>query len=61
MMEWINVKDKLPTDNKQKIVYHSRGVSFAYYNGYYWISSIGKSHYVRTVTYWMDLPVPPNE
>lgn len=57
--KWIHVKDGLPRDTKQKIVFHSRGVSFAYYSNGTWYSSIGKSHIVRTVTHWMDMPEPP--
>lgn len=59
--KWISVKDRLPDpgDTRQKIVFHSRGVSFAYYNGSLWWSSIGKSHNLRTVTHWMDMPAPP--
>lgn len=56
---WISVKDKMPEDNYQKIVFHNRGVSFAHYDGNNWISSIGKRHYLKTVTHWMPLPMPP--
>ena len=59
--QWISIEERLPEDSKQKIVFHSRGVSFAYYSRTGWFSSIGKSHYLQTVTHWMPLPTPPNE
>ena len=59
--QWISVNERLPEDSKQKIVFHSRGVSFAYYSRTGWFSSIGKSHYLQTVTHWMPLPNPPEK
>ena len=58
---WVSVKDRLPDDTKQKIVFHKRGVSFAYFSGNYWWSSIGGRHSLDTVTHWMPLPEPPEE
>ena len=58
---WVSVKDRLPNDTKQKIVFHKRGVSFAYFCGDFWWSSIGRRHRLDTVTHWMPLPVPPEE
>lgn len=58
---WVSVKDGLPEDTKQKIVFHKRGVSFAYFSGNYWWSSIGGRHSLDTVTHWMPLPEPPKE
>lgn len=58
---WVSVKDRLPEDTKQKIVFHKRGVSFAYFSGNYWWSSIGGRHSLDTVTHWMPLPEPPEE
>ena len=61
MGEWISVKERLPEDAKQKIVCHSRGVSFGRYIEDAWYSSIGKRHCVQSVTHWMPLPQPPKE
>jgi hypothetical protein len=58
---WVSVNDRLPEDTKQKIVFHKRGVSFAYFSGNYWWSSIGGRHSLDTVTHWMSLPEPPEE
>ena len=58
---WVSVEDRLPDDTKQKIVFHKRGVSFAYFSGNYWWSSIGGRHSLDTVTHWMPLPKPPKE
>ena len=58
---WISVKDRLPNDTKTKIVFHSRGVSFAYFSGMFWWSNIGKRHSLDTITHWMPLPEPPEE
>ena len=58
---WISVKDRLPdpNDTRQKIVFHKRGVSFAYFRGNHWWSSIGRR--LDTVTHWMPVLVPPEE
>lgn len=57
-MQWISVKDQLPSDDKMVIVPGGVGT---YYRGY-WYSNTGPSSGRRiswTVTHWQSMPEPP--
>ena len=62
-MEWINVKDRLPEDNTDLLVFASegwRGIFPAVYYRNTWQSShILYDGMLGNVTHWMPLPNPP--
>lgn len=61
--EWISVKDRLPDNARTviicaEIVKGRKWVSFGYFDGDEWIC--GSMNDVQ-VSYWMELPDPPEE
>lgn len=60
-MQWINVKDKLPNDYIDVIVYSKSGDTFVakLLGKVYGWQSLSFINF--TVTHWMPLPEPPNE
>lgn len=67
MNRWINVKDKLPTDNQKVIVFKRTGhITIATYyvkdqfDREKMFVGIGGAHYDLTwIKHWMELPKPP--
>ena len=60
--EWISVKDRLPEEDKEVLAYNGAYVFIAAYTTNptkYWYT-ISRSA-MRTVTYWMPIPEPPEE
>lgn len=62
--EWISVKDRLPEDNTDVLVYHGSLISIYSYMGHNeWEDDYG--YFSRTdddgITHWMPLPEPPKE
>lgn len=67
-MEWINVKDQLPTDEKPVLTCYRIGsqgpVTFVGVLTYYAFSSLPRWQHEGlglVVTHWMPLPEPPKE
>lgn len=59
-MEWINVKNKLPKENKLILVYNGKEVipSFYYkWSGLFVFAGIE----IKNVTCWQSAPAPPKE
>lgn len=66
-MEWISVKDRLPSIGENVLVYDERfiDISIGYISDFLnyrktWIVDCGES-VSDTVTHWMPLPEPPKE
>lgn len=66
-MEWISVKDRLPSIDENVLVYDNcfKDVSIGYISDFLnyrktWITDCGES-VSDTVTHWMPLPEPPKE
>ena len=62
--EWISVKDRLPEDNTNVLVYRGSLISVYTYIGHNeWEDDYG--YWSRTdddgITHWMPLPEPPKE
>jgi hypothetical protein len=61
-MKWIGVKERLPREHGETVVYVNDGDGYPYSDiGYYegGLFRIG-GEVVRTVTHWMPLPDPPD-
>ena len=65
-MEWIDVKKKLPTPWKDKLVCNSKGNVYITkivmqdpQGNFIWHSEIDSEH--EEITHWMDLPLSPVE
>lgn len=61
--EWINVKDKMPEENKRVIISCNEGVCAGKYSRQSWqcdpIGSYASDGCVYYVTHWMPLPLTP--
>jgi len=58
-MEWISVKDRLPSDEQDVIVTDGKNVLQTFYAIYDSGISWGTSRWVGEITHWMPLPEPP--
>lgn len=61
-MEWISVKDRLP-DNNDEVLMFICGVHVLGYvdiNGE-WYNDVDEKEFSGSVTHWMPLPDPPKE
>lgn len=65
MAEWISVKDRLPEDEKQVLVYDRihKTCTIGNYKkteeNDYWVAYQGESSIWYNITHWMPLPEPP--
>jgi hypothetical protein len=64
-MKWISVKDRLPEDSQEVIIYSEGGKVEA---GVYYCKEFGFDYYdvsirdiIVNVTHWMPLPEPPRD
>jgi len=63
-MEWISVKDRLPREPENYLVYDDIseriGIREYYSNGFYSIDSDGEDGlHTDNITHWQPLPEPP--
>ena len=59
--EWISVKERLPDDDVQCLVWHKNGRECRVavrWEGEFWEGSI---RITSNVTHWMSLPAPPSD
>lgn len=59
---WISVKDRLPDNIKDVIVYDEYGLMYlAYYHPFrkYWLYVFTGKECAHKITHWMPLPEPP--
>ena len=67
-MEWISVKDRLPVEGQEVIVFINRkdrswvvAGMYTKSNRFHWSTYKGNNCYTRYVTHWMPLPHGPQE
>lgn len=64
-MEWISVKDKLPEENQNCIIWTGSAFMSAFYlgNDKWWLDYYDRTQTVTSdwFTHWMPLPEPPKE
>lgn len=67
-MEWINVKETLPKEGEEVLVFTKDKViaTGAYYVNRslghdYWLGNYGEHDSLDNVRYWMPLPLPPSK
>lgn len=63
-MNWISVKDKLPTDYQKIIAYGLEDINTCTYYYEHWIVNYeleGDDIDLKDITHWMPIPNPPKE
>ena len=64
-MDWISVKDRLPTQNGKYLSWNGKDIQFEYFSDGYFLMSmflVIRYHNDRIpFTHWMPLPKPPKE